>query len=123
MQKKEQQTFGPLELPSGVKIFFRSPKGGDRVKVLQMLKLGTDNIGSGALQIDTLVAARCVTEYDGKAVAGDYKHLVDTIEGEDLDFFMLVYNEMFGMTEEKKDQAKERAAFLLGKGTSTDTSS
>ncbi len=119
---KEKVIYGPLELPTGVKIKFRAPKGGDRVAVLGMLKMSTDNIGSGVLQLDTLVAAKCITEVDGTPVAGDYKNLVNNMMGEDMDYFMHVYNEMFGMDDEKKEKAKQAAAFLLGKETSTDIS-
>lgn len=106
------QVFGPLELPSGKKIKFREPVGRDRVNVVQMLKMSMDNFGSGAVLVDGYVAVKCITEIDGAAVTDNYKNVYDTLPDGDLSFYQTVFAELFGMTEEKRDRAKEAAAFL-----------
>ncbi|GMB00220.1 hypothetical protein [Pelosinus sp. IPA-1] len=109
----EQQNFGPLELPSGKKITFREPIGADRVNVVQMLKMSLDNMASGALLIDNYVAAKCVATIDSKTVdQADYKRLFDNMSDEDVTFYQTVFQEMFGMNDEKRNNAKEAARFL-----------
>jgi len=114
----EQRIYGPLELPSGKRITFRAPVGGDRVKVLQMTQIGEDNLISGAMLIDQYVQARCVQTVDGQPVDGDYKRLMDNWDNADVQFYSLVFNEMFGLNEERQEKAKEAARFLLNGATS-----
>lgn len=114
----EQRVFGPLTLPSGKQITFRTPVGGDRVNVLQMTKIGEDNLISGAVLIDHYVQARCVQTVDGQPVDGDYKRLFDNWDNADIQFYNLVFNEMFGLNEERQEMAKDAARFLLNGATS-----
>jgi len=115
----EKQIFGPLELPSGKQVKFREPVGSDRVNVVQMLKIGMDNFGSGAVLVDGYVAVKCITEIDGNEVRDTYKNTYDSMKDEDLSFYQAVYNDMFGMNDEKKEQAKEAAKNLRRGQTST----
>lgn len=109
----EKIVYGPLELPSGVVIKFREPVGNDRVNVVNMLKMGFDNIGSGSVLVDGYVAVKCIKEIDGEEIRKNYRDLYDEMKEEDLSFYHMVYGEMFGMNEEKKDKAKEAAKNLL----------
>lgn len=114
----DKQVFGPLELPSGKQIKFREPIGSDRVNVVQMLKIGMDNFGSGAVLVDGYVAVKCITEIDGNEVRDNYKNTYDSMKDEDLSFYQAVYTEMFGMNDDKKEQAKEAAKNLRSGRTS-----
>ncbi|GMB00925.1 hypothetical protein [Pelosinus sp. IPA-1] len=114
----DKQIFGPLELPSGKQIKFREPVGMDRVSVVQMLKMGMDNIGSGAVLVDGYVAVKCITEIDGNEIRDNYKNTYDSMKDEDLSFYQAVYSEMFGMNDDKKEQAKEAAKNLRSGQTS-----
>jgi len=114
-----QNTFGPLELPSGRKIEFRRPKAGDRVNVTQMIEMPPDKLAAGVFLIDEYVALKCVTMVDGKPADGDYKHLAADWEDEDVTYYKLVFNEMFGVKEDAQARAKETARFLLSGQTST----
>lgn len=105
--------YGPLELPSGKKIKFRAPVGKDRNNVLQMTQISADRALSDAMMVDDYLAAKCVTEVDGKQADGDYKHLFDSWSQKDILFYRAVFDEMFGLNEESRDKAKEAAAFLL----------
>ncbi len=111
--------YGPLELPSGTKITFRAPVGADRNNVLQMTQISADRALSDAMMVDDYLAAKCITEVDGKATDGDYKKLFDTWTQKDILFFRSVFDEMFGMDEESRNKAKDAAAFLLKGRTST----
>lgn len=113
-------TYGPLELPSGKKIKFRAPLGRDRNNVLQMTQISADRALSDAMLVDDFLAAKCVTEVDGKPTDGDYKHLFDSWSQRDILFYRAVFDEMFGLNEESRNKAKEAAAFLLKGQTSTD---
>lgn len=115
--------FGPLELPSGKKIKFRSAQGVDRVNVISMLKMSPDNMGSVVFLVDGYVAAKCITEVDGNKTDGDYKRLYDNMPEADLQFYQAVYTEMFGFSDDKRSNAKEAARFLLSGQTSTALSS
>ncbi len=117
----EQIIYGPLELPSGKVIKFRRPKGSDKVFVTKQVKMTTDNI-SNLLLVSQYTAAKCIVEIDGAAPDVDYKRTLERMDGTDFDYYFYVYDEMFGMTDEKKDKAKEQASFLLENATSTDLS-
>lgn len=117
----EQMIYGPLELPSGKVIKFRRPKGSDKVFVTKQTKMTTDNI-SNIMLVSQYTAAKCIVEIDGAAPDVDYKRTVEKMDGSDFDYFFYVFEEMFGMTDEKKDKAKEQARFLLNNATSTDLS-
>jgi hypothetical protein len=119
----EQVIYGPLELPSGRKICFREPLGSDRVNVLTMTQISADRAISDAMLVDDYVAAKCVTEVDGKPTSGDYKHLFAGWPQRDVLFYRAVFDEMFGMNEETRSRVKEAAAFLLGGRASTGGSS
>lgn len=118
------QTYGPLELPSGKKIKFRQDYGRDRANVIKAQKMTYDNIASASLLVEGLVATKCIIDIDGvMPPINQYKELYDVMPSADLDFYLAVRQEMFGMTEEKRTNAKEMASFLLNKQTSTDLSS
>jgi len=118
------QIYGPLTLPSGKVVKFRRPTGLDRMNVTQMVPLNPDNIISGGLMIDTYLQAKMITEVDGTSVdPTGYKNLFSTWDDADVQYYQAVYSEMFAMTQEKMDDAKAKAAFLLGNTTSTDGSS
>lgn len=117
----EQMIYGPLKLPSGKEIKFRRPKGSDKVFVTKQTKMTTDNI-SNIMLVSQYTAAKCIVEIDGAAPDVDYKRTVEKMDGSDFDYFFYVFDEMFGMTDEKKDKAKEQARFLLNNATSTDLS-
>lgn len=119
MKEDKNVVYGPLELSSGKLIKFRAPKGIDRTNVLQMLKIDSDNAVSGAILLDEYVKAKCITEVDGAATAGDYKNLFNEWDEADINFYKAVCNEMFGNGQEMQDKAKEAARFLLTKGTYT----
>lgn len=116
-------SYGPLDLPSGKKVKFRAPLGTDRNNVLQMTQITAERAISDAMMVDDYVAAKCITEVDGKASDGDYKHLMESWLQQDILFFRTVFDEMFGMNEESRNKAKEAAAFLLKGATSTGGSS
>lgn len=116
-------SYGPLELPSGMQIKFRAPLGADRNNVLQMTQISAERAVSDALLVDDYVAAKCVTEVDGKQNDGDYKRLMESWPQRDILFYRAVFDEMFGMNEESRNKAKEAAAFLLKGATSTGGSS
>lgn len=117
------QIYGPLALPSGKQIKFRRPTGLDRVNVTQAVPMDQDNFVTGTVLINTYVQAKVVTEVDGKTTDANYKNLFNDWDDVDVQYYQAVYTEMFGMTEGKLADAKEKAAFLLGNSTSTDGSS
>lgn len=119
----ETKILGPLELPSGKKISFREARGRDRANVIQAQKMTMDNMASATLLIDSILAVKCIVEVDGIAVNGDYKRMFEDMPGSDLDYYMAVRQELFGMTDERRTKAKDAASFLLNKPTSTDSSS
>lgn len=118
----DKQIFGPLELPSGKTISFREGRGRDRANVIQAQKMTIDNMASASLLIDSILAVKCIVEENGVAVNGDYRRMFEDMSGSDLDFYMAVRQELFGMTDERKAKAKEAANFLLNKPTSTGSS-
>ena len=115
--------YGPLELPSGKKVKFYAPLGSDRNNVLQMTQISAERALSDAMLVDDYLAAKCITEVDGKTSDGDYKRLFDDWTQKDISYYRAVYDEMFGLNGESRDKAKEAAAFLLKGSTSTDGSS
>ncbi|TWH45894.1 hypothetical protein [Sporomusa sp. KB1] len=118
----DNQIFGPLELPSGKTISFREGRGRDRANVIQAQKMTIDNMASATLLIDSILAVKCIVEENGVAVNGDYRSMFEDMSSSDLDYYMAVRQELFGMTEERKNKVKEAASFLLSKLTSTDSS-
>ena len=119
----EATTYGPLELPSGKKIKFRAPIGSDRTNVLQMTQISPERAISDAMMVDDYVAAKCITEVDGKPADGDYKRLMEKWPQKDVMFYRAVFDEMFGLNEDTRNKAKEAAAFLLSGRTCTAGSS
>jgi hypothetical protein len=117
------QVYGPLELPSGKKISFRQDRGIDRANVIQQQKIKADEFATAALVTESLIAVKCIVEENGVAVNGNYRQMYNDMDGSDLDYYMMVRNKMFGMTEDRRAQADDAASFLLGKQTSTDSSS
>lgn len=117
------QVYGPLTLPSGKQIKFRNSTGLDRINVTQIVPMDQDNMVTGSLLISLYVQAKVVTEVDGKVPDPNYKNLFNEWDDMDVQYYQAVYTEMFGMTEAKMADAKEKAAFLLGNLTSTDGSS
>ena len=117
------QVYGPLELPSGKKISFRQDRGIDRANVIQQQKIKADEFAAAAMVTESLIAVKCIVEEDGTAVNGNYRQMYNDMDGSDLDYYMMVRNKMFGMTEDRRAQADDAASFLLGKQTSTDSSS
>lgn len=109
----DRQEYGPLELPSRKKIKFRAPLGADRNNVLQMTQISADRALSDAMMVDDYLAAKCVTEVDGKQTDNDYKRLFDSWIQNDILFYRAVFDEMFGLNEEARSKTKEAAAFLL----------
>ena len=101
-----------VTLPSGSEVTFRSPFGADRVNVIQMLKMSLESIAGNTLMIDGYVAVKCITAYGGNPADGNYKALYDSLPQEDLDFYLAVFEELFGMSKDKRAEAKEAAAFL-----------
>ncbi|WP_088185832.1 hypothetical protein [Desulfosporosinus sp. FKA] len=117
------QVYGPLTLPSGKIIKFRRPTGLDRMNVTQMVPMDQNNFVTGTLLINSYVQAKVVTEVDGKTPDPNYKNLFNDWDDMDVQYYQAVINEMFGMTEAKVEDAKAKAAFLLGSLISTDGSS
>jgi hypothetical protein len=111
--------YGPLDLPSGKKVKFRAPFGSDRNNILQMTQISADRAVSDALLIDDYVAAKCITEVDGKPSDGDYKRTFDNWQQKDILFYRSVFDQMFGISDEDSNRAKDAAAFLLKGQTST----
>lgn len=119
----EMQVFGPLALPSGKKIKFREARGRDRANVIQAQKVTMDNMASATLLIDSILAVKCIVEVDGNTVDGNYRQMFEDMLSSDIDYYMAVRQELFGMTDERRTQAKDAASFLLKGQTSTDSSS
>jgi len=119
----EAAIYGPLTLPSGKVIKFRSANGLDRLNVTQAVPMDQDNVVTGSILISTYVQAKVVTEVDEVPTGSNYKTLFNSWDDGDVQYYQAVYNEMFGMTEAKLEDAKSKAAFLLGNSTSTDGSS
>ena len=115
----EKIIYGPLELPSGKIIKFREATGVDRVNVINMLKMGLDNVGSGSVLVNDYIAAKCITEIDGEPVRQNYRETYENMGDEDFNYYSIVYQEMFGMNDEKRDKAKEAAKNLRSRLTST----
>ncbi len=110
----KQKVFGPLELPSGKMIYFRRPLSKDRQDVMSVVDVNeTSTIMFVNTQIEDLLHAKCVTKIDDKDAPLNYAHLFDVWTDEDTNYYEVVFNEMFGMTMEKRTKAKEAAAFLL----------
>lgn len=105
--------YGPLPLPGGKVIKFRAPLGSDRTNVLQMTQISAERAISDAMLVDDYVAAKCITEVDGKPADGDYKHLTENWPQKDILYYRTVFDEMFGLTEDVRNQAKETAKNLL----------
>ncbi|MFB5192795.1 hypothetical protein [Alicyclobacillus fastidiosus] len=120
----EKVVYGPLELPSGKKIKFRRPTGLDRFNVSQTAAIKHDEIVSGTMRQQDYLRAKIITEVDGKPVDGTtYKTLFNDWDDLDIQYYQAVYTEMFGMSDARQEDAKEKAAFLLNNSTSTDGSS
>ncbi|SDI49132.1 hypothetical protein [Paenibacillus naphthalenovorans] len=118
------KVYGPLTLPSGKVITFRKPKGLDRANVLDIVPISDENVVGGTLHVEQALKAKCVVSVDGQPVdATSFLNLFNDWDDDDVQFYATVHTEMFGMTEEKRDKAKEAARFLLGNSTSTDGSS
>lgn len=117
----EQIIYGPLELPSGKVIKFRRPKGMDKVIVTKETRMSADNI-SNLLLVAQYTAAKCIVEIDGVKPDVDYKRTLEKMDGLDFDYYFSAFDEMFGMTENRRDEAREKARFLLENATSTDLS-
>jgi hypothetical protein len=119
------QTYGPLALPSGKQIHFKEPVGGDKLEVLKYNPIGTDDAVSGNALIGMYLAAKCVTQVDGNAVNGDYKHLFDNWSQADSDFYTAVYSKMFAMDEKAVEKIDSVVDFLrkglTSSGSSTST--
>ncbi|MDI6711466.1 MAG: hypothetical protein QME76_12430 [Bacillota bacterium] len=113
------QSFGPLGLPSGRVITFRAPVGLDRAAVVQAMDLSPERLGAAALMMDELIAAKCVLTVDEKPVQDDYRRLFDSWPDADIQFYLLVHREMFGLTDEARQAAKDAARFLRSGSTST----
>lgn len=122
MEKDKNMVYGPLELPSGIKIKFRAPKGIDRMNILQMSKIDEDNVVSGAMLLDEYIKSKCIVEVNGSPVSESYKTLMNEWLDTDISFYKLVFEQMFGKTEALQEKAKEAAAFLLKGPTSSDGS-
>lgn len=120
----ETIVYGPLALPSGKNIKFRRPTGLDRFNVSQTAAIGHDEIVSGTMRQQNYLQAKVVTEVDGKPVdPTGFKVLFNNWDDLDIQYYQAVYTEMFGMSDARQADAKEKAAFLLSNLTSTDGSS
>ena len=120
MSIDKNKVFGPLELPTGKKIKFRAALGSDRMNVIQMLKIDSDAVVSGALMIDDYVKAKCVVEVDGKEVQENYKELLNNWLDTDISFYKLVFDKMFNNQKEMEAKAEKAVAFLLNSQDSSD---
>lgn len=124
MMAKEEIIYGPLELPSGMKIKFREAKGADRLNVLSVQQ-NVQGQNPVVLQVlsDAYIGVKCITEINGAAVQKNYKDLYEEFSEADLDYYDAMRTELFGITKEKRDAIKEKADFLRKSVTSTATSS
>lgn len=114
------KVYGPLTLPSGKIISFRKPKGIDRQNVLDLVNIHDEKIVAGSLRVEETVRAKCVVTVDGKDTdTTNYLNLFNDWDDEDVQFYSTVFTEMFGMTDEKRDKAKDAARFLLSNSIST----
>ncbi len=109
----ENKVYGPLTLPSGKNIKFRAPKGIDRMNIMQMTKIDSENVVNGALLLDEYVKAKCVTEINGTPVTKSYKDVMSDWLDTDITFYKLVFEQLFGSSADLQQKAKEAAAFLL----------
>ncbi len=121
---KNAKVYGPLDLPSGKAVSFRKPKGLDRANVLDLVPISEDKLIGGTLKVEEAIRAKCVVAVDGQPVDGTaFLNLFNDWDDEDIQYYAAVFTEMFGVTEDKRDKAKEAARFLLNPSTSTDGSS
>ncbi|GIM45962.1 hypothetical protein DNHGIG_15110 [Collibacillus ludicampi] len=114
--------YGPLELPSGKKIKFRRPTGLDRLNILQAMSISQEDAVKAGILMQTYLNAKVVTEVDGVPTDGNYLRLFNDWDDADITYYQAVFNEMFGLTEDKLAKAKDAAAFLLKSSTFTDGS-
>ncbi|WP_299448198.1 hypothetical protein [uncultured Phascolarctobacterium sp.] len=108
----EKIYYGPLELPSGTVIRFRRPTGMDKILVTKKAKMSADRLNDLVL-IQQFVAAKCITEIDDKPAGPDYQSTFESMDGLDWDYYYSLFDEMFAITDERKDEIKEKARFLL----------
>lgn len=117
--QNNQVVYGPLTLPSGRKITFREPLGLDRVNVQSMVPITEENAVGDTIRVESKLRAKCVVTVDGKQTDGDYMTLMDKWPDVDIQYYSAVFNELFGMTEEKREEAKTVAKNLRAALTST----
>lgn len=120
---KETIVYGPLELPSGVKIKFREATGADRLNVLSVQQ-NVQGQNPMVMQFlsDAYISVKCITEIDGNKVQKNYKDLYEEFSESDLDYYEAIRSELFGITKDKRAELKEKADFLRKSVISTATS-
>lgn len=120
---KESIIYGPLELPSGVKIKFREATGADRLNVLSVQQ-NVQGQNPMVMQFlsDAYISVKCITEIDGNKVQKNYKDLYEEFSESDLDYYEAIRSELFGITKDKRAELKEKADFLRKSVISTATS-
>lgn len=116
------QVYGPLELPSGRKITFRKPMRADRNNATISADIDALPYAIGMMQIEDLVKATCLVTDNGKEPDENPKRRFNDWTDDDVEFYVVVFNKMFGMNDEKVKKAEEQAAFLLNNLTSTNGS-
>lgn len=108
----EKVYYGPVELSGGTTIKFRRPTGMDKILVTKKARLNTDRLNDLVL-IQQFVAAKCIVEINGASPGADYIAVMENMDGLDWDEYYMLYNEMFAVTEERTEELKEKARFLL----------
>ena len=119
----EKMIYGPLELPSGLKIKFREATGADRLNVLSVQQ-NVQGQNPMVMQFlsDAYISVKCITEIDGNKVQKNYKDLYEEFSESDLDYYEAIRSELFGITKDKRAELKEKADFLRKSVISTATS-
>ncbi|WCK55432.1 hypothetical protein PP175_05635 [Aneurinibacillus sp. Ricciae_BoGa-3] len=119
----DQKVYGPLNLPSGMQVYFRRPTGLDRANVMDTIEINDEQFTKGSIQVENGIRAKCLVKVNGVDPDVNFKNVFNSWDDGDIQFYTEVFVQMFGMTEEKRASAKQAAAFLLNSSTSTDGSS
>jgi len=116
------QVYGPLTLTSGKVVTFRKPLRADRTQATIQTDFEGVAYGIAMMQVDELIKANCLETVDGNTPPLNPRDRFNDWEDQDVEFYGLVFDNMFGITKEVKDNAEKQAAFLLQNLNSTNGS-
>jgi hypothetical protein len=116
----DQKVYGPLTLPAGTVVYFRRPTGKDRSEVMTAIDFNDEQFMKGSIQVEQAIRAKCLVKVNGNAPEVNYLRAFDEWDDAEVQFYGEVFSRMFGMNEEKREEAKKAADFLLANSTSID---